>query len=725
MNLSISFVVMGFTSMLLQITVLRLLLSTFSGNELDIGITLSFWLIYVGLGSFTGRKIKLKNAFAFSFIVVALLAQPTVVAIRLIRPVLSLNHGEVLSFAYTIFSTAVSLFPVCFVIGMQFPLAVSYSARNDSIPRGSIAAGRVYGLEAIGAFIGGVLFTFIISSRISAIELCLLLSILNILMAIYVSRKIIILLVLILLLSFYAVFYRIEASLPWRGIGPSQTVESKYGEIAVIKVGEQSSIYGNGQLFFSYPDLPSEELRTHLPMALQPIPSRILVIGGSPGTLREFLKYHAEGIDFIELDPKIIKVSSGLLSTEDRDIVKDRRVRIIIEDGRRFIKRLKRPAYDLIILNLPPPATGSINRFYTTDFFKEAKSILKHDGILTITIPQSTGYIGRSMQTSNGSIYNSLKSVFKHVEVTAQEYGGLFASEDSINTNPEILEERFVQRGIITRHFNQYIFRDAFSPFGVDYVRKRLDDIKLINTDLQPSAYLFNLILWSEIYGGEILKYLLKIRGWHIVSILIIALIIISFSIFRRKRRIIYYSIFTTGFSGMSFVLVILLVYQSIYGYIYEMIGILSATFMVGLWAGAYLTRQTKRALRILFYLELMTITLAVSSPLFFRAELFFYLLILLSGIISGGQFSTANLSIGEPEEAGRLYGLDLTGSFLGAFIPSIVFIPLFGVWYALLLIAGIKAVSAAMIFVLFKNHFSVDNSRTILQSLSEWKKKY
>jgi hypothetical protein len=54
----IPFIVMGITSMLLQITVLRLLLSTFSGNELDIGITLSFWLIYVGLGSFTGKKLK-------------------------------------------------------------------------------------------------------------------------------------------------------------------------------------------------------------------------------------------------------------------------------------------------------------------------------------------------------------------------------------------------------------------------------------------------------------------------------------------------------------------------------------------------------------------------------------------------------------------------------------------------------------------------------------------
>src|SRR4030043_1385529 len=231
MNSKMPFIVMGFTSMLLQITVLRLLLSTFSGNELDIGITLSFWLIYVGLGSFTGRRIRFKHAFTCSFILVALLAEPTVLTIRAIRPALSLEHGEIVSFITIILSTAVSLFPLCFVIGLQFPLAVSYSRRYDSIPEGSNTAGKVYGLEAIGAFIGGVLFTFVIASRIGAIELCLLLSLLNILIAVYVSGKIPIALFLIVPVSFYAMFYKIEASIPWRGIGPSPIMESKYGEI--------------------------------------------------------------------------------------------------------------------------------------------------------------------------------------------------------------------------------------------------------------------------------------------------------------------------------------------------------------------------------------------------------------------------------------------------------------------------------------------------------------
>ena len=63
----------------------------------------------------------------------------------------------------------------------------------------------------------------------------------------------------------------------------SETVESKYGEIDVIKVRRQSSIYANGHLLFSYPDIPSEELRTHLPMALHPSPRGYLSLEVLPG----------------------------------------------------------------------------------------------------------------------------------------------------------------------------------------------------------------------------------------------------------------------------------------------------------------------------------------------------------------------------------------------------------------------------------------------------------
>jgi spermidine synthase len=685
-------VTMGFLSILLQITVLRLLLSAFSGNELDIGITLSFWLLYAGAGSFAGRKIRRRHPLSLSFICIALISMPTVLAIKAIRPALSLAPGEMISFASTLLSTAIILLPVSFLIGLQFPLAVSFW-KDDGTP------GRIYGLEALGAFIGGMLFTFVLSSRIDSMTLCLIVSLVSICTAASVTKKKGLLLIGVIPLLLYVSFDTVADMLPWKGLRVVDTVESRYGEITVVRVGMQSSIYSNGHLMFTYPDLQTEELKVHLPMALHPTASRIIVIGGSPGVLKEFLKYPVECIDFIELDPTIIAVFQRLMTTEeDKAAMKNRKVRILTQDGRTFIKKVKKPSYDLVILSIPHPFTAGINRFYTIDFFKEVKAVLKKDGVLALSLPASSGYIGRQMQTANGTIYNSLKSVFGFVEVTSQEYGGLFASESAIEMRPEILEKRFMQQKIATEHFHPYLFQDAFSQLDTEYVRQRLSRIQSVNTDMRPAAYLYNLMLWTQVHGGTVLSRITMLKERYILIGTGLFLALALLVIFNKKNRILLFSVFTTGFSGMSFVLATLLAYQAVYGYVYEMIGALSAFFMIGLWGGTFIAKQPKNPPAILLMLETLTILLVLVSPFLFKAEFFFYGLIFISGMLTGAQFSAASLSFGERESGGTLYAIDLFGSFLGAFVPSIIIIPLFGIAHALLFIAFLKLFSAVMI---------------------------
>ena len=125
-----AFIAMGFTSMLLQITVLRLLLSTFSGNELDIGITLSFWLLFVGFGSYAGTKISARGAFALSFLLVAVLILPTAFAIKAIKAVLALEPGETVSFSSLIASTAMVLFRSASLSGSSFPSQFHFPEKN-------------------------------------------------------------------------------------------------------------------------------------------------------------------------------------------------------------------------------------------------------------------------------------------------------------------------------------------------------------------------------------------------------------------------------------------------------------------------------------------------------------------------------------------------------------------------------------------------------------------
>jgi spermidine synthase len=695
MNALIPFIFMGLISLLLQITVLRLLLSTFLGNELDIGITLSFWLLYVGSGSYLGKRFVGKHAFSISFLLIALLILPTAFAIKAIRPVLSLGPGELVSLSSTVLTTAIILFPLCILIGIQFPLAIAYSGAKHS-------PGKIYGLEAFGAFIGGMLFTFLLASRIPAFDLCLILSFMNILTASYVSRKKNLLLFLLMPLFLYIGIHNKAVTLPWQGLTITKTAESRYGEITIVKLNKQSSIFTNGHLLFSYPDVPNEEIKTHLPILLHPNPSIILIIGGSPANIKYLLKYNAHNIDFIELNSHIVSLYEHLLEApDDKAAIHDQRVRIMVEDGRRFVKKVHKPVYDLILLNFPPPSTANINRFYTIDFFREVTHALKEDGILAMYLSTSTGYMGKSMQTANGSIYNSLKSVFRYVEVTSQEYGGIFASQSPIDTTPGHLDERFFKRGIQTGYFHSYIFHDAFSPFGVNYVKERLGEIEKFNTDMKPSAYLYNLMVWAEVQGGGILNSLLKIRRLHLIIFFAVILISLSFLIFQKQKRVISFSVFTSGFSGISFTIVIILSYQAFYGYIYEMIGMLGATFMIGLWLGTIISRRIANAMKVLFYFEILTIIFALSAHIFFKSEPLFYLLILLTGIVTGGQFNTATISIGKTELAGKLYALDLIGSFFGAFILSIILIPLFGVRETLLWIACIKTVSALMLFFL------------------------
>jgi spermidine synthase len=693
------FTLMGVTSMLLQITVLRLLLSAFSGNELDIGITLSFWLIYVGLGSYAGKKLSFRHAFWISFALIAILSLPTTVAIKSLRVLLSLEPGEAVSFIDTVSSTGVVLFPLCFIIGTQFPLAVSFAGNGNP-------AGRVYGLEALGAFAGGMLFTFVIASRVSTAELCLVLSLIYMGVAVYLSRKSIVLLLCLIPLFTYLRFHDTPPSFSWHGAEISQTGESRLGEIAVIRVGNQSSIYANGQIVFSYPDVQSEEMGTHLPMTMHPSPREILVIGGSPGILKELLKYHVDRVDFVELDPMVIDFSLNLLNTpEDEKAVKDPRVHLINQDGRRFIKSAGDRFYDLIILNLPPPSTASINRYFTIDFFREAKIRLRQGGVLSLHIPQSAGYIGKAMQMAGGSIYNSLHAVFRYTAVTSQEYGMIFSSDADIVNDSDTLEARFSKRNLPVTYFHRNIFRDAFSPFGVVYVKERLGNTTTLNTDFRPAAYLFNLMLWSEIHGGYLYHHMPGIKAMHLYIAMLLILAFLSLPLFTQRSRVVSFSVFSTGFSGMSLVLIAILAFQSLHGYVYEMIGVLSASFMIGLWAGTSVTGSPRKPLRVLLFLDLSFLLLTAIPVLFFREDGILYGTVCIAGIICGGQFSSANASIAGKSAAGRLYALDLLGSFTGALTSSLIVVPLFGIPGALLLIAMIKVFSALMILTLKPFH--------------------
>ena len=109
-------------------------------------------------------------------------------------------------------------------------------------------------------------------------------------------------------------------------------------------------------------------------------PQKVLLIGsGFSGALREIIKYTPKQIFYTELDPSIIGLARAYIPAF-RQILDGGRVLVIKEDPRRSLKRLPKDL-DVIIINLPNPSTALINRYFTDDFFKEARGHLPRRGI--------------------------------------------------------------------------------------------------------------------------------------------------------------------------------------------------------------------------------------------------------------------------------------------------------------------------------------------------------
>jgi len=137
--------------------------------------------------------------------------------------------------------------------------------------------------------------------------------------------------------------------------------------------------------------------------------NKVLIIGGGDGgTLRECLKYkEITAIDLVEIDEEVINLSKHFLKKIGGDSWLDKRLKINICDGYKWVKNIKNNYYDAILIDCSDPSDFA-NGLFSTDFYKECKRILKEKGILA-TQSESP----ESFKKIHIKIIQSLKSIFK------------------------------------------------------------------------------------------------------------------------------------------------------------------------------------------------------------------------------------------------------------------------------------------------------------------------
>ncbi|MEW6096950.1 MAG: methyltransferase [bacterium] len=727
--LILALILIGFTSTIAQILLMRELTGVFYGNELSLGVTLASWLFWTGMGSallgrLTDRLKKPIQLFVILQILFPLIIACEIFLVRNIRNILGVEHGVLIGIIPMLLSCFLVLLPLCVVSGFLFTVGckVYTEAKKDVAPQ----IGQVYIYDGLGDILGGIVFTYLLVYFFHSLETISYIFILNLVASFsilyHLPKQIIlkginiILLVLISLSIFFHqsdVLQQFSKRLQWKGYNLVVSKDSIYGNIAITREENQYSFYESGLPVFAVPDKVSSEQLIHFPMVMHPAPKHILIIGkGVGGGLTETLKHPETKVHYVELDPMIIDLAKKYLPKEDLKSLEKCQVHLM--DGRLFVKRTK-TKFDLIMVNLPDPATAQLNRFYTKEFFKEIKNILNTDGVFSIGVTSDENYLSEELKNFNGCIYKTLKEVFEEVIIAPGQHLLFFASpkEGVLTYDTQVLAQRFTARKIQTTYVDEYYFPYRLLQDRIVFVKEEIEDYNYhANTDFYPICYFYNIVLWSTQFYTSIrlfFNWFAKINLYWIFGLLV-GLVFLHVLICKKRAQFtntsIPIAIMTTGYAGLSLEIILIFGFQVLYGYIYHRIGMIVASFMIGLVIGTLLMNQllnkindeqgirtlAKIEFSIVIYSFLLPIIFLILSNLktqasiFIAVELLFPILTIITGIFVGAEFPLANKlylkdfhKVGKT--AGLIYGFDLFGACLGGLLSTILFIPILGIF--------------------------------------------
>ncbi|HHT9120057.1 MAG TPA: fused MFS/spermidine synthase [Candidatus Hypogeohydataceae bacterium YC41] len=750
-------VLIGAQGTIAQVILIRELLVVFYGNELCLGVILGTWLFGVALGAGLGAKVISKyrdkqTIFLFLILTLCLTFPAQVVIIRLLRFIIHVPYGQHISILSLLGSSPLIIMPFSFIIGFIFPFSAHVF---KGFTKGAATdIGFMYILESVGSLIGGTVFTFVLAPRVSSFYAMSILNsvvLTNLLLLSMFSEKALRKKVLLGLSGvFLSIVLWLIASRDicsvedffvlkrWESFNPGielvASVDTKYQNIVLGKEAGQYSVYCSGQYVFSFPNPYEYGPIANLVLLEHPAPKKVLLIGGGMGgLLSEMLRYPLEEVHYVELDPKLLGIAKAYLPEKERKALEDPRVKVFYLDGRYFVKKAREKyRYDIIFINMPDPSTASLNRFYTLEFYKEAKALLEPDGVLVTSVSSAVAYIGEMVGNYIGSIYRTLREVFPYVVVTPGQTNYYFASSspDIVTTDISTLVARYKERTVQSNYFSEHHLFTYLQPGQVRFMERQLQSRKdiPINTDSKPVAYFFNLLLWEQFAGGRLLPVLQsmsRVKLWYffiaIAAFLFIRLLIVrlfSFTLNRQKRFNCLLAIATTGFAGIVLEIVLIFSFQNIYGYIYERIGLIVALFMMGLAVGGYISnalilKQQRDWSRVLMYIVIGMVSYALLLVPIIKwfpsglpgSEALFMLLVVIPGLLTGMEFPVASkLYIEEALEmgftAGVLDSADHAGAFIGAILAGIVLLPVLGVEGTCWVVGAVNGLSFILLLI-------------------------
>jgi spermidine synthase len=694
-------VALGLTSLVTQIVLLREFLAVFYGNELVIGIILGNWMILTGIGSYFGRfadRFRRRVALLFACItLLAILPVATVFFMRLLRNIV-FPVGGMIGIVEILYGSFILLLPYCLVSGGSFTLLASVISERH----GTNLITSVYGWEAVGCVAGGLLLNLVMVYYLNAFQVLILLMVFNIVVALSIAlaylgvrARYVLALVSVVFLA-PALLLNLDA-LTRKFLFVDQEVmyakDTPYGSLVVTKQADQLNFFENSILLSSTNDVTTSEEAVHYAMIQHPNPKRVLLISGAiTGAAQEILKYKVEWIDYVEINPWLIDVEKRFTSTLAHE-----KIHVISEDARLYLRNAS-ALYDVALVNVPEPNTAQLNRYYTTEFFAELKEKLTPGAVVSLGLLLGTDYLGDAARQINSVVYATLKSSFSNVLIVPGLKTYFLASDSALRIDIAYLIER---RGISNSYVNQYYLDDRILQQRSRLLEKSVDKAAVANTDFRPVSYYRQVLYWLSFF---------KTNYWILLLVCLVALAFAALNL-----NAISVGMFTGGIAASSIEILLLISFQILYGYVYQILGIIVTIFMAGLAVGSLVCRKRLPNPQIRHYVALQFAIgiYSVLLPLWFLVlrnaatnsfvlHSVFFLLTFGIAVMVGMEFSVAaRLRQGTVASvAAELYSIDLMGSALGALIVTAYLIPILGIMNVSIVVGLLSFASGTVLVI-------------------------
>ncbi|MEJ2595758.1 MAG: hypothetical protein P8100_11695 [bacterium] len=682
---------LGFLLLGAQIILVREFLIIYNGNELVIGILFSIWMLCTALGAWMGRYLKPGRNYSdlIRLLLVFIALYPAFAAFGIAYYRNSIFEvGRLISLYGVLYFSLIVLLPLCFLGGFTYTLINITTSRNP----GSLQ--NCYSYESAGSLTGGLITSLLFiyylqTDNLTSLQYLALIAFIHFGVTEFrLKRYFLSLLYLLAAFGIMHVVYNYDLTMLSKAkLFPDQQVlqslDSPYGNITVTRQQNQTNLFLDGQLLSSDNEPVRREEDVHYAMLQRKNASRVLMFGGAlTGAMAEVNKYReVEQIVYVDQNSFLPHLAGELNLLDMSDKIDFR-----FSDPVLFLKK-NTGKFDVVLISEPPPTSAQFNRFYTVDFFTLVKQHLNLGGILSTSLPSSQNYLSDNELLLHSSLYNSLCKVFRHVLLVPGDRYYFLASDDSLTLAYSTLQE---ESHISNTYVNEAYLDDRLMKIrSENTLESYLEDAPL-NYNFRPVVYYLYIRHWLSYFG---------ISFWIIPFFCL--LIVGMFYFFTHNYAT---AMFTSGITGVSTELVLIVVFQVLFGNVYLFIGIIITTFMAGLAIGSRFSLICKMnyPLRLMNFVQLFSgiYILSIALTIFFIGKMeetiiirviFIFAMFILAAF-TGLQYgiSVCHRKTDPGTLVSEVYAADLVGAAVGSLAVTVWLIPMIGIYQSVLVMASL-----------------------------------